>query len=93
MFLIEAIVACQQHRPDNNLKPIKSQSSSKSHTVTETPCHARLDTPGTWNQVSANTQKETLLKELLNVSLVSEEEGQQTAHVRSPGPSDKSREQ
>lgn len=84
MFLIETIVACQQHRPDNNLKPIKSQSPSKSHIVTETPCHARLNTRGTWNQVSANTQKETLLKELLNMSFVSAEEGQ-------PGPSDKSR--
>lgn len=79
MFLIETIPACQQHRPDNNLKPIKSQSSSKSHIVTETPCHARLNTQGTWNQVSANTQKETLLKELLNMLFVSEEKGQQTS--------------
>lgn len=79
MFLIETIMACQRHRPDNNLKPIKSQSSSKSHIVTETPCHARLNTRGPWNQDSANTQKETFLKELLNVLFVSEEEEQQTS--------------
>lgn len=48
MFLIQNILVSKQCCPGNNLKHMKSQSSSKSPIVMETPCHAHFNTSQPW---------------------------------------------